>query len=105
MIIFFPLFEFVPHGKPAEGRKSALGKPRANHHPTVKAQALMNYLIKLITPKGGTVLDPFMGSGSTGVACRNLGMNFIGIEKEQDYFEIAMKRIASDMFAMKDMEK
>ena len=73
---------------------------RANHHPTVKAQALMNYLIKLITPKGGTVLDPFMGSGSTGVACRNLGMNFIGIEKELEYFEIAKKRIYSDMFAI-----
>ena len=86
--------------KPAEGRKSALGKPRANHHPTVKAQALMNYLIKLITPKGGTVLDPFMGSGSTGVACRNLGMNFIGIEKEQEYLDIARKRIFSDMFAV-----
>ena len=73
---------------------------RANHHPTVKAQALMNYLVKLITPKGGTVLDPFMGSGSTGVACRNLGMNFIGIEKEQEYLDIARKRIFSDMFAV-----
>ena len=60
----------------------------------------MNYLIKLITPKGGTVLDPFMGSGSTGVTCRNLGMNFIGIEKEQEYLDIARKRIFSDMFAV-----
>jgi len=75
-------------------------QPSPNHHPTVKPLALMNYLVKLITPKGGTVLDPFMGSGSTGVACRNLGMNFIGIEKEQEYLDIARKRIFSDMFAV-----
>lgn len=65
-----------------------------NHHPTVKPQKIMEYLIKLITPPGGVVLDPFMGSGSTGVACKTLGFNFIGIEKEREYFEIAEKRIA-----------
>lgn len=64
-----------------------------NHHPTVKPQKLMQYLIKLITPPGGTVLDPFMGSGSTGVAAKALGFNFLGIEKEADYFEIAKARI------------
>jgi site-specific DNA-methyltransferase (adenine-specific) len=64
-----------------------------NHHPTVKPIALMEYLIKLVTPKGGTVLEPFMGSGSTGIAAKNLGMSFIGIEKEEEYFEIAKQRI------------
>jgi site-specific DNA-methyltransferase (adenine-specific) len=64
-----------------------------NHHPTVKPIALMEYLIKLVTPKGGVVLEPFMGSGSTGIAAKNLGMSFIGIEKEEEYFEIAKQRI------------
>lgn len=64
-----------------------------NHHPTVKSIKLMEYLIKLVTPLNGTVLDPFMGSGSTGVAAKNLGMHFIGIEQNEDYFEIARKRI------------
>lgn len=64
-----------------------------NYHPTVKPIKLMEYLIKLICPQKGIVLDPFMGSGSTGVAAVNLSRNFIGIEKEKDYFEIAKKRI------------
>lgn len=64
-----------------------------NHHPTVKPIKLMQYLIKLVTPPGGTVLDPFMGSGSTGIASRSLGFKFIGIEKESEYYEIATKRI------------
>lgn len=66
---------------------------KANFHPTVKATKLMQYLIKLITPVNGTVLDPFMGSGSTGVAAKELDFDFIGIEKEADYFQIAEKRI------------
>jgi site-specific DNA-methyltransferase (adenine-specific) len=67
--------------------------PTKNIHPTVKPIALMEYLIKLVTPKGGIVLEPFMGSGSTGIAAKNLGMSFIGIEKEEEYFEIAKQRI------------
>ncbi len=66
---------------------------RVNTHPTVKSTRLMEYLIKLVTPHNGTVLDPFMGSGSTGVAAERLGFHFIGIEKESDYLEIAQKRI------------
>jgi site-specific DNA-methyltransferase (adenine-specific) len=73
------------------------GNPRnetgKNTHPTVKPIALMEYLIKLVTPKGGVVLEPFMGSGSTGIAAKNLGMSFIGIEREQEYFDIATQRI------------
>jgi DNA modification methylase len=67
--------------------------PRANHHPTVKNTDLMRWLIRLITPPGGTVLDCFMGSGSTGKAAVLEGMKFIGIERELAYFKIAQKRI------------
>ena len=64
-----------------------------NFHPTVKPIKLMEYLIKLITPPNGVVLDPFMGSGSTGVAAKNLGFPFIGIEMNEEYVEIAKRRI------------
>ena len=66
---------------------------RANVHPTVKNTELMKYLCRLITPPGGTVLDPFMGSGSTGKAAMLEGFNFIGIEREAEYVEIARARI------------
>ena len=72
------------------------GKPLAkntNNHPTVKPIALMEYLIKMVTPKGGLVLDPFMGSGSTGVACMENGYDFIGIDMTPEYIEIAKARI------------
>ena len=64
-----------------------------NHHPTAKPIELMKYLCRLVTPKGGTILDPFMGSGSTGMAAKDEGFEFIGIEKEKEYFEIAEQRI------------
>ena len=64
-----------------------------NNHPTVKPVKLMEYLIEMVTPENGTVLDPFMGSGTTGVAAVNLNRNFIGIELDAGYFEIAKKRI------------
>lgn len=64
-----------------------------NSHPTAKSIKLMEYLVTLITPPGGKVLDPFMGSGSTGIACVKLGFNFIGIDLEEEYVEIAKKRI------------
>jgi site-specific DNA-methyltransferase (adenine-specific) len=70
-------------------------EPRANHHPTVKPIALMSYLCRLITPPKGIVLDPFMGSGSTGVAAKREGFDFIGIEREAEYLEIALARINS----------
>lgn len=66
---------------------------KGNCHSTVKPQKLMQYLIKLVTPPEGTVLDPFMGSGSTGVACKELGFNFIGYEINKEYMEIACKRL------------
>jgi len=64
-----------------------------NFHPTIKSTKLMQYLVKLITPINGTCLDPFMGSGSTGKACILEGFGFIGIEREEDYFNIAKARI------------
>jgi site-specific DNA-methyltransferase (adenine-specific) len=67
--------------------------PRANHHPTVKPTDLMQYLCRLVTPKGGTVLDPFTGSGSTGKAAMLEGFNFIGIDLTAEYIEIAQARI------------
>ena len=66
---------------------------RKNTHPTVKPVDLMRYLCRMVTPKGGTVLDPFMGSGSTGMAAKDEGFDFIGIEKEKEYFEICESRI------------
>ena len=66
-----------------------------NSHPTVKPIELMRYLVRLTkTPTGGVVLDPFMGSGTTGIACALEGREFIGIEREAEYIEIANKRIA-----------
>ena len=79
----------------SEGRQaSKVGGPRANHHPTVKPISLMAYLVRLVTPPNGTVLDPFLGSGTTGCAAALEGFDFIGIEREPDYIAIAEARIA-----------
>jgi site-specific DNA-methyltransferase (adenine-specific) len=74
-------------------KTSKSDRSEGNIHPTVKPTDLMAYLIRLVTPKGGVVLDPFMGSGSTGKAAVREGMDFIGIERETEYFEIAEARI------------
>lgn len=65
-----------------------------NHHPTVKPVALMRWLVRLVTPPGGIVLDPFMGSGTTGIAALQEGRAFVGIEREPEYHAIAEARIA-----------
>jgi site-specific DNA-methyltransferase (adenine-specific) len=80
------------HGESEDGKQISLAR---NPHPTVKPTALMRYLCRLVTPPGGTVLDPFMGSGSTGKAAVLEGFNFIGIEREAEYVEIAKARIAA----------
>jgi site-specific DNA-methyltransferase (adenine-specific) len=64
-------------------------------HPVQKPVPLMEYLIKTYTKEGDTVLDFTMGAGTTGVACKNLKRNFIGIEKDENYFNIAKNRIES----------
>lgn len=68
-------------------------RPRTNHHPTVKPTDLMRYLCRLVTPPNGTVLDPFMGSGSTGKAAILEGFQFIGIDMTPEYVDIARARI------------
>lgn len=85
----------APNGAPnAVGTtRGSLSKPRANHHPTVKPLALMRYLIQMVTPPGGIVLDPFAGSGSTLVAAAELGFGAIGIELSEEYAEIAARRV------------
>ena len=67
---------------------------RGSIHPTQKPVALMEYMIKTYTDEGDTVLDFTMGSGTTGVACKNLNRNFIGIEKDPEFFKIAQKRVS-----------
>jgi len=66
-----------------------------NHHPTVKPLALMRYLVKLITPPNGLVLDPFLGSGTTLLACRLENVNGLGIEREAEYEPIIKGRLSS----------
>src|SRR5699024_8683264 len=66
---------------------------KKGQHPTQKPVALFEYLIKTYTNEGDTVLDNVMGSGTTGVACKNLSRNFIGIELDEEYFKIATERI------------
>jgi site-specific DNA-methyltransferase (adenine-specific) len=68
-------------------------KPTTNNHPTVKPIALMEYLVKLVSREGQVILDPFMGSGTTGMACKKLNRDFVGIEMNEDYMEIAKARI------------
>lgn len=84
-------------GGGASGNPSSISAGRnteyKNNHPTVKPTDLMKYLVKLVTQSGGIVLDPFMGSGTTGKACGFEGFGFVGIERDPDYFEIAKARI------------
>jgi len=73
---------------------SLQGNSRNRVHPTQKPVTLMEWCMEMAkVPKGATVLDPFMGSGTTGVACVKTGRNFIGIEIDETYFKIAQKRI------------
>ncbi len=74
-------------------KASKADRGEGNGHPTVKPTELMRYLCRLVTPPGGVVLDPFMGSGSTGKAAALEGFRFIGIEREAEYLEIARGRI------------
>jgi site-specific DNA-methyltransferase (adenine-specific) len=78
---------------PLQYNASLLLKGLGNNHPTVKPIELMKYLIRLVTPPGGVVLDPFNGSGSTGCAAVELGYEYIGCELDPNYVEISLKRI------------
>jgi site-specific DNA-methyltransferase (adenine-specific) len=111
---FFPAFRYQP--KPSVGEKdkglagpgnfdpekcgvgalgdNGRGKVARNTHPTVKPVELMRWLVRLVTPKGGRVIDPFLGSGTTGVAAVAEMVEFVGIEREEEYANIASARIA-----------
>jgi site-specific DNA-methyltransferase (adenine-specific)/modification methylase len=91
------------------GAYKASESGESNVHPTQKPVVLMEWCVQLLKDSK-TIIDPFMGSGTTGVACINLGKKFIGIEKEKDYFEIACKRISEaerqgDLFNYKKPEQ
>lgn len=83
---FFPTFRYC-----AKASRSERGE--GNKHPTVKPITLMRWLVRLVAPPDAIVLDPFMGSGSTGLACVEEDRNFVGIEREEEYFGIAERRI------------
>ena len=78
---------------PSGGYENKPAAPSSNNHPTVKPVHLMSWLVRLVSKKGDTVLDPFMGSGTTGVACKKLNRRFIGFEMNKDYCDISLKRL------------
>jgi site-specific DNA-methyltransferase (adenine-specific) len=90
--------ERKPHADEPNGRAwdipGSHSTPRANHHPTVKPVDLMRWLVRLITPPGGLVLDPFNGSGSTGCAAVAEGFDYLGMELDAEYVTISERRIA-----------
>jgi len=88
-------FFYVAKASRAEREAGLNGNgARANTHPTVKPIALMRWLVRLVTPPGGIVLDPFNGSGTTGIAAIQEGMRYLGIEISPDYAQLAERRIA-----------
>jgi len=86
-------FFYCPKASKKDRNEGCEGLENGNNHATVKPTALMAYLCRLITPTGGTVLDPYMGSGSTGKAAVSEGFDFIGCELDEEYFKIATARI------------
>lgn len=102
--------EGLPTSTVDDGRRTSIDNPyqrgetlRRNIHPTVKPIALMAWLCRLVTPPGGLVLDPFLGSGSTAIAADREGLSCIGIELDPDYLEIARARIAGDAGLFADL--
>lgn len=87
----------TPHPPGGDGRAwdiaGSNSKPRENYHPTVKPMALMRWLCRLVTPPGGLILDPFMGSGTTGCAAVFEGFGFVGFEQDPEYAELARRRV------------
>jgi DNA modification methylase len=88
-------FFVIPKAARSEREPAGHTGERANTHPTVKPVGLMRHLVRLVTPRGGVVLDPFLGSGTTAVAAIEEGFDWIGIEKEAEYVSIAEARIAA----------
>lgn len=97
-----PDHDWQGDGAAVPERENRPFNPSKNHHPTVKPIALMRYLCRLITPPGGTILDPWMGSGSTGKAAKLEGFDFIGMEQDAGYFAIAQARCGVEAFNEED---
>ena len=91
------LKSMVGHPSGNNGNTSSEDRVSKNNHPTVKPIALMEYLIKMVTRTGGIVLDPFIGSGTTGIAAIRSGNKFVGCEQSEEYCQIANHRIQSEM--------
>lgn len=91
-----PLHWSSGHQNPGSFQAAGTKKIAANDHPTVKPVELMRWLCRLITPPGGIILDPFCGSGSTGIAALREGFSFIGLEQDEHSIEIARRRIVGD---------
>jgi site-specific DNA-methyltransferase (adenine-specific) len=94
--------EWAADGAAVPERANRPFNPSKNNHPTLKPIALMRYLCRLVTPPGGTILDPWMGSGSTGKAAKLEGFDFIGMEQDADYFRIAQARCGVEAFNEED---
>jgi site-specific DNA-methyltransferase (adenine-specific) len=92
---------FFYTSKAGAGERHYAGK---NHHPTVKPVTLMRWLVRLVTPRGGVVLDPFCGSGSTGIAALAEGFRFIGVDLDAENVALARKRIGGPLFAEAEAE-
>jgi site-specific DNA-methyltransferase (adenine-specific) len=94
-------------GQKAEGMFKDRNPIKQNFHPTIKPIKLMQYLVRLVTPPNGVVLDPFMGSGTTGIACKLEGFDFVGMEQDENYHKIAQARIENyvDEEQVKKQEK
>ncbi|HBO3602627.1 TPA: site-specific DNA-methyltransferase [Pseudomonas aeruginosa] len=92
-----PLHRSSGSQNPGSFQSEGTDKTSQNNHPTVKPTDLMAYLVRLVTPPGGKVLDPFTGSGSTGKAAVREGFEFVGIEREAPYLAIAEARIAHEL--------
>jgi site-specific DNA-methyltransferase (adenine-specific) len=87
-------YPFIQVPKPAKKEKN-YGVDK-NNHPTTKPVKLMSYIITLFTREGDWVIDPFLGSGTTGLSSKILNRNFIGIEREEEYFNICEERLSVD---------
>lgn len=91
-------------GEKGEGMFKDRNPIKQNFHPTVKPIKLMQYLVKMITPPNGIVLDPFCGSGTTGVACKIDGFSFVGLEQDPEYTKIAEARIENLKLGLKQLD-
>ena len=97
--------DYIDDVNSASGKFGSEKAPSRNIHPTVKPLTLMNYLVTLGSRKGDVVLDPFMGSGTTPLACVSLERNYIGIDNEEEYYEIAKARVDKLEAPLKMWEK